>query len=72
MSALCEAVRPMAGFGLTWIACLKPATERHRYGCVHEHIVERSNCVDHQPEPGAVGCRQCFELGHECELRLLA
>ena len=43
-----------------------PATAVYVYACIHEHVVRKPTCAAHAPEPGVVGCRQCFDLGHEC------
>lgn len=74
----CEAAVPSAGgfdigngdaYGVRWEQCGQPAAAVHRYACVHEHVVEKVTCAGHAPQPGIVGCRQCFDAGHECELR---
>lgn len=65
----CEAAVPGIVPGL-WVGiCGKPATAVFKYMCVHEHWKVRSTCDEHRPEPGAVGCRECWDAGHECELR---
>ena len=66
----CAAAVPalIAGAGFRWLACGEVATAVYRYACVHEHVVERATCPDHKPEPGAVGCRACFNAGHECPM----
>ena len=68
----CEAVLPVpggSGLGLgLGRECGAPAVSIHAYACVHEHIRIKASCAEHQPEPGAVGCRSCFEAGHECEM----
>jgi hypothetical protein len=62
----CAAAAPTE-FG--WLMyCDRPATALHRYACEHEHVVDRATCDEHAPEPGAVGCRQCFDAGHECDM----
>ena len=69
----CAAALPSAATtaqsGLIWTTCGMPAIAIHVYACIHEHVVRKATCAKHAPEPGAVGCRQCFDLGHECELR---
>lgn len=68
---LCAAALPRAGTDdrkITWIECGEPATGVYVYACVHEHVTERATCDAHAPEPGAVGCRRCFEAGHECPM----
>jgi hypothetical protein len=51
-----------------WVECGAPGVSLHRYGCIHEHVKEMWSCVLHEPEPGAVGCRDCFDAGHLCDL----
>jgi|SRR5215469_3993876 len=64
----CEAALPFP-FMQSWrLICHNEATETWDYGCVHEHVKRRHTCPEHRPEPNAVGCRECFELGHECPL----
>ena len=68
---LCEAALPSfnAVFGQSWVPiCSNPATETWDYGCVHEHVKRRRTCRLHRPAPDQVGCRECFEAGHECPL----
>lgn len=66
MNAACEAAVP--GF-LGWRVCgVTDDLEFWRYGCRHEHISERWACPQHRPELGKVGCRACFDLGHECPM----
>jgi len=55
-----------------WVICGKPAIQLHRYGCVHEHVVERWTCREHSPEPDMVGCRACWDAGHECPMAFQA
>lgn len=67
---ICEAALPGVPDwpGLEWIAiCDQSAVAVHRYACVHEHVVERATCADHTPD-NCVGCRRCWELGHECPM----
>ncbi len=61
----CQAKIPAA---TGWRECGEPAIARYRYACMHEHVVDRATCARHAPEPGIVGCRSCFDLGHECEM----
>lgn len=64
----CEAALPSCDG--TWRSiCDSPATQVHRYACVHEHVRERATCDEHAPQPHIVGCRACFEAGHGCEMR---
>ena len=67
---LCEAAKPgYLGFARAWIRfCDAAATETWQYGCLHEHVKVRRSCAEHRPEPGAVGCIECFEQGHECAM----
>ena len=51
-----------------WRLCGAPAVASHRYACVHEHVRDRQSCALHAPVPGAVGCRACADLGHDCEM----
>lgn len=52
-----------------WPECGKPATAVYRYSCLCGHERQRSTCDEHEPEPGAVGCRACWEAGHECPMQ---
>lgn len=54
-----------------WEECGMPATATHTYACVHEHIVTKGTCDQHEPQPGMVGCRQCWDNGHECEMTVV-
>lgn len=74
----CDAAWPYAGgfdigsgdaYGVVWQQCDSRATAMHRYACVHEHVRTRVTCDEHAPQPGIVGCRRCFDAGHECEMR---
>ena len=65
---LCEAAIVLNLSTRQWAECGKPATQRYRYGCVHEHVSERWTCPDHAPVPDDVGCRRCFEAGHDCPM----
>lgn len=51
-----------------WVQCMRRATAKYRYSCIHEHMADRQTCDEHKPEPDAVGCRNCFELGHDCPM----
>ena len=54
--------------GDEWAECGAPVVAVRDYTCIHEHVRRRGNCLIHEPVPGAVGCRECFDLGHECEM----
>jgi len=41
---------------------------RYRHACVHEHVVDGFVCSLHVPVDGAVGCRQCWDEGHDCPM----
>jgi hypothetical protein len=60
----CEAQDPLLGFA----KCGAPGVAVYDYGCIHEHVKRRLNCALHEPVPGAVGCRDCWEQGHECAM----
>lgn len=65
---LCDARLPEWTAGQWRSICALPATAVHRYGCQHGHIVERPTCDEHARKPGIVGCRACFDTGHECPM----
>jgi len=68
----CAAALPSAATTaqrLIWTSCGLPAVAEHVYACVHGHVVRKPVCAGHLPGPGMVGCRQCFDAGHECEMR---
>ena len=48
--------------------CGQPGVAIHDYGCVHEHIKRRVNCLEHAPKPGSVGCWDCLKIGHDCDM----
>ena len=52
-----------------WAECGEPSAAVHEYRCEHGHVVRKPACAAHEPEPGAVGCRQCYDQGHECGMR---
>jgi hypothetical protein len=65
MMATCDAqIPPM------FQRCDAPAAAVYDYGCVHEHVKRRHNCEIHEPQPGLVGCIDCWAdgTGHDCEL----
>ena len=53
-----------------WAECGEPSVAIHEYRCEHGHVVRKPTCSEHLPQPGAVGCRQCFDQGHECEMQV--
>jgi len=55
-----------------WRECGMPAVAVGEYRCACGHEKRRANCGEHEPEPGAVGCRQCWDEGHECEMAVRA
>ena len=67
----CEAMFqpfPLLGPDL-FLRCDNPGVSVWELGCVHEHVVRRVTCADHQPVPGRVGCWACLEAdGHDCEM----
>lgn len=70
MTRFCEAALPVPGLPDSWQQiCPNPATRVHRYACAHEHVRVRATCDEHAPQPGVVGCRACWDAGHECEMR---
>jgi hypothetical protein len=62
----CAAAQPLRAGG--WAACGQPGTAVWEYACVHEHVRRQPTCDDHAPEPGAVGCKACWDAGHECPM----
>ncbi len=48
-----------------WQECGSPATAVHEYVCPVGHTKRRETCAEHAPEPGAVGCRECWDAGTE-------
>jgi len=63
----CQAKQPMIEPG-KWQLCGREAAAKHLYMCVHEHMKEGATCPEHHPLPGAVGCSECWDLGHECPM----
>lgn len=66
---LCQALIPSWSTrgSLVFLPCGLIATELYDYGCEHEHVRRRWNCPAHSPADGQpAGCKQCFDLGHEC------
>lgn len=61
----CAAMNPAAE---RWEVCGAPAVAIFDYGCEHEHVKRRASCAAHEPAAGAVGCRDCWELGHDCPM----
>ena len=62
-----------------WAECGEPSVAVHEYRCACSrpecqpgHTVRKETCADHRPRPGMVGCRQCYDAGHECGMRVLA
>lgn len=53
-----------------WAECGEPSVAVYEYRCEHGHAVRKPACAEHEPEPGAVGCRQCYDQGHECEMQI--
>jgi hypothetical protein len=51
-----------------WMVCGEPAVAVRAYTCPHGHVKVKANCAAHEPEPGRVGCRECYEDGHECPM----
>jgi hypothetical protein len=49
-----------------WAECGEPAAAVHVYRCGHGHEKRRPTCAEHAPQPGQVGCRDCYDQGHEC------
>jgi len=56
-----------------WSECGEPATAVHVYrcGCCGAEK-RRATCAQHAPEPGEVGCRDCYDAGHECGMTVTA
>ena len=53
---------------IAWAECGEPAVAVHVYRCGHGHEKRRATCPAHAPEPGQVGCRDCYDAGHECAM----
>ena len=53
--------------GPGWRECGQPSVATHEYRCAHDasHTKRRATCPEHQPQPGVVGCRDCWEQGTE-------
>ena len=64
----CRAAIPESGHGNRWTECGAPAVATYSYVCVHEHIVARDTCAEHEPVAGDVGCHQCWDAGHYCPM----
>lgn len=64
----CQAKQPFAGRRGVWLLCGAKTVIRYRHACVHEHVVDGFVCGLHIPVPGAVGCQQCWDAGHECPM----
>ena len=50
-----------------WRECGAGATAVYEYRCDAPvpHVKRRETCPDHEPEPGVVGCRECWDAGTE-------
>jgi hypothetical protein len=55
-----------------WAECGQPSAAVHVYRCEHGHEVRKETCPEHEPKPGTVGCRQCYDQGHECGMQAVA
>lgn len=64
----CQAAIPASGHARGWDECGAPAVATYSYACVHGHIVTRDTCAEHEPVEGDVGCRQCWDAGHDCPM----
>lgn len=64
----CTAALPLASGG--WQECGQPTVSTYAYACQHKHVVIKSTCAEHKPVPGTVGCRQCWDAGHECAMAI--
>jgi hypothetical protein len=62
----CQAAIP-AGPGVL-VICGEPAISEWDYGCIHEHVVRKVTCAQHEPAAGKVGCYKCLAAGHDCEM----
>lgn len=54
-----------------WSECGKPAVAVHVYRCGCGHEKRRASCTGHAADVelgGQVGCRACYDAGHECEM----
>lgn len=62
MAALgpCRAAIPLQS---GWRECGEDATVEYEYRCVQGHVKRRATCPAHEPVPGDVGCRECFDIG---------
>jgi hypothetical protein len=56
-----EAVRAVP----SWSECGEPAVAVHFYRYANGHVKRRATCTVHAPEPGQVGCRDCWDEGRE-------
>ena len=68
MNAPCAAALPAPGGN--WLECGYPSVSTWLYACVHEHVVIKATCAEHEPAPGVVGCRRCWDAGHECGMAI--
>jgi hypothetical protein len=55
-----------------WAECGDMAVAVHVYRCVNGHVKRRATCTAHAPEPGRVGCRDCYDEGREVEMTVTA
>lgn len=55
-----------------WVICSRPATANYTYLCAAgRHLVNRSNCPEHEPRPGMTGCKGCWtEFGEEIDMEV--
>jgi hypothetical protein len=63
----CEASVPLlavegevSGRATVWAQCGATVTAVHTFRCPNGHHRVGRTCADHPPEPGRVGCSQCF------------
>lgn len=67
----CQAMIPHLGWhGVLFAPCGEPAVVLGDYSCSCPlaHARRRWSCARHEPVPGTVGCRQCWDAGHECPM----
>jgi hypothetical protein len=55
-----------------WAECGEPAVAVHVYRCENGHEKKRPTCTEHAPQPGQVGCRDCYDEGREVEMTVTA
>lgn len=72
MSGTCQAAVPASEYHSGWEECGAPAVDTYSYCCVHEHVVTKATCAEHAPAADLVGCRQCWEAGHDCPMAFQA